>query len=73
MSNPIQTQKYPIIAPYVVEVKSESILKEITGLNRFRMEESGGLEGYALIVTKSRSLTSHRLTKPLLTNKGVQC
>ena len=73
MSNPIQTQKYPIIAPYVVEVKSENILKEITGLNHFRMEGPGGLEGYVLIATKGRSLTSYRLTEPLLTNKGVKC
>mgnify|MGYP001193682472 CR=1 FL=1 len=72
MSNPIRTQKYPIIALYVAEVKSENILKEITGLNHFHMEEPGGLEGYALIATKGRYLTSYRLTEPLLTNRGVK-
>tara|TARA_Y100000590_G_scaffold267943_1_gene300902 strand:+ start:3117 stop:3281 length:165 start_codon:yes stop_codon:yes gene_type:complete len=54
MSNRIQTQKYLITAPYVVEVKNESILKEITGLNHSRMAETGGLEGYAQIVAKGR-------------------
>ena len=56
MSNPIQTQKYPTTVPDVVEVKNESILKVITGPNHSHMGGTGGLEGYAPIVVRARSL-----------------